>query len=105
MAQGRYSESMDALDESSFERLINIQSYSDDELKSLYTRLAEEERDISMRRRLLHAELDIIRAETVRRLRDKNKTDGGLVRDGNLAVLTDILSGRGLSEDDLEGEG
>jgi FKBP-type peptidyl-prolyl cis-trans isomerase (trigger factor) len=90
---------VDALDESSFERLINIQSYSDEELKSLAARLAEEEREVSMRRRLLHAEMDILRAEIVRRLREKNKTEGGLVRDGDVAVLTDILSGRGRFED------
>ena len=94
---------MNALDESSFERLVNIQSYSDEELKTLAARLGEEEREISMRRRLLHAELDIIRAETVRRLREKNRTDGGLVRDGNIAALTDILSGRG-HPGDIEGE-
>ncbi len=93
---------MNALGESSFDRLINIQSYSDDELKSLHKRLVEEEREISMRRRLLHAELDIIRAETVRRLRDKSRAEGGLVRDGNLAVLADILSGRLPVDDDLE---
>ncbi|MCE5253473.1 MAG: hypothetical protein LLG45_04575 [Actinomycetia bacterium] len=91
---------MNALDESSFERLINIQSYTDEELKALHARLTEEEREISMRRRLLHAELDILRAETVRRLRDRNKTEGGLVRDGDLAVLTDILSGRGFPSED-----
>jgi FKBP-type peptidyl-prolyl cis-trans isomerase (trigger factor) len=91
----RYSESVDALDESSsFERLINIQSYSDEELTTLAAQLAEEEREVSMRRRLLHAEMDILRAETVRRLREKNKTDGGLVLNGDIAALTDILSGR-----------
>ena len=95
---------MDALDESSFERLINIQSYSDEELKSLAARLEEEERDISMRRRMLHAEMDILRAEIVRRLRDKHAAEGGLVRDGDVAALTDILSGRRRFEDPLAEE-
>lgn len=93
---------MDALDGSSFERLINLQSYSDEELKTLADGLAEEEREISMRRRLLHAELDIIRAETVRRLRDKNKAGGGLIRNGDISALVDILSGREYSEDQQE---
>ena len=89
------------MDGSSFERLINIQSYSDEELKELAARLAAEEREVSMRRRLLHGEMDIVRAEMVRRLREKNKGEGGLVVDGDLAVLTDILSGRGEFEDTL----
>jgi len=95
---------VDALDGSSFERLINIQSFTDEELKDLAGRLADEEREVSMRRRLLHAEMDIVRAETVRRLRDKNRSEGGLVRDGDIAALTDILSGRGYSEDLQGGE-
>jgi len=92
---------VDALDQSSFERLINIQSYSDEELKELDVTLAAEEREVSMRRRLLHGEMDIVRAEMVRRLRDKNRGAGGLVVDGDIAVLTDILSGRGEFEDPL----
>jgi hypothetical protein len=92
-----------ALDESSFERLINIQSYSDEELKSIAARLSGEEREVSMRRRLLHGEMDIVRAEMVRRLRDKSGTEGGLVRDGDVSALTDILSGRGGLEE-LSGE-
>jgi hypothetical protein len=99
-AWNRYSEGMDVLDESSFERLVKIQSYTDEELKGLAIRLAAEERDLSMRRRLLHGELDIVRAEMVRRLRDKNK-GGGIVQDGDIAALTEILSGRGESEDSL----
>ncbi|MBN1320139.1 MAG: hypothetical protein JXA87_04770 [Thermoleophilia bacterium] len=89
------------MNESSFERLINIQSYSDEELKELAATLAGEEREVSMRRRLLHGEMDIVRAEMVRRLRDKNKGEGGLVVDGDIAVLTDILSGHGEFEDPL----
>jgi hypothetical protein len=83
------------VDESSFERLINIQSYSDEELKALAAKLSEEERAVSMRRRLLHGELDIVRAEMVRRLRDKNSGEKGLVKDGDVALLTEILSGHG----------
>jgi hypothetical protein len=92
---------MSALDESSFERLIKIQSYADEELKSLAVQLTREEQELSMRRRLLHGELDIVRAEMVRRLRDKNRTGTGLVQDGDVAALSDILSGRGSSEDQL----
>lgn len=91
----RYCESGGAVDESSFERLINIQSYSDEELKHLAALLSEEERAVSMRRRLLHGELDIVRAEMVRRLRDKSGGGKGLVEDGDVALLSEILSGHG----------
>ena len=84
---------MIAMDDSSFERLVNIQAYSDAELKTLAAALAEEETDVSKRRRLLHAQIDIVRAEMVRRLRDKGEGGKGLVQDGDIAVLTDILSG------------
>jgi RsiG-like len=80
------------MDETPFERLVNVQSYSDDELRELADKLAAEERELSKRRRLLHGEIDIIRAEIVRRLREKHSS-GGLVKDGEVAALTDILSG------------
>lgn len=90
------------MDDSSFERLINIQAYSDAELKALATSLAEEENEVSKRRRVLHAQIDIVRAEMVRRLRDKGGSGKGLVQDGDVAVLTNILTGsrRGLDESD-----
>jgi hypothetical protein len=80
------------MDDTPFERLINVQSYSDEELRALADQLSAEERELSMRRRLLHGEIDIIRAEIVRRLREKH-AGGGLVLDGEVAALTDILSG------------
>ena len=42
------------MDDTTFDRLINIQSYSDVELKTLAQQLSDEEREISKRRRLLH---------------------------------------------------
>jgi len=82
------------LDDTSFDRLINIQSYDDQQLKELADRLAGEERDISRRRRVLHGEIDIVRAEMVRRLRDKHQSGRGLVSDGDVSALSDILSNR-----------
>jgi hypothetical protein len=83
------------MDKSSFDRLVNIQAYSDDELKALASALTEEEKELSMRRRLLQGELDIVRAEMVRRLRDKGGSGKGLVEDGDVAALTEILTGGG----------
>jgi len=82
------------MDDTSFERLINVQSYSDEELHELADRLSAEEREISKRRRLLHGEIDILRAEIVRRLREKHSSGAGLVDNGDVAALTDILSGK-----------
>ena len=78
---------MIAVDESSFERLVNIQAYSDAELKALADSLTEQETQVSKQRRLLQGELDIVRAELVRRLRDKNGSENGLVVDGDVAGL------------------
>lgn len=89
---------MNAVNESSFERLINIQAYTDAELKTLATSLAKEEREVSMRRRLLHGEMDIVRAEMVRRLRGKGEAGKSLVQDGDVAALTEILAGGGARE-------
>ena len=82
------------MDDTPFERLINVQSYTDEELHELADRLSAEEREISRRRRLLHGEIDILRAEIVRRLREKHSGGAGLVADGDVTVLTDILSGK-----------
>jgi RsiG-like len=86
------------MDDTPFERLINVQSYSDEELRELADRLSAEEREISKRRRLLHGEIDILRAEIVRRLREKHSAGGGLVDNGNVAALTDILTGKNREE-------
>lgn len=82
------------MDDTPFETLVNIQSYTDEELHQLADKLAAEEREVSKRRRLLHGEIDILRAEIVRRLREKHSTGGSLVENGDVATLTDILSGK-----------
>jgi hypothetical protein len=82
------------MDDTPFETLVNIQSYTDEALHELADRLAAEEREISKRRRLLHGEIDIVRAEIVRRLREKHSAGGSLVDNGDVGMLTDILTGR-----------
>jgi hypothetical protein len=47
----------------------DLATLGDAELKALVERKIEEERAVSRRRRELHAELDRLRAERVRRLR------------------------------------
>lgn len=80
------------MDDTSFERLVNIQSYTDEELKELARELTEQEADISKRRRLLQGEIDILRAEMVRRLRDRHKAGEPLVTDGDVEALVKVLS-------------
>jgi hypothetical protein len=80
------------LDDTTFHRLLNIQTYNDAALKDLVKRLSEEERELSKRRRLLHGEIDIVRAELVRRLRDKHQAGESVVTEGDLTALAEVLS-------------
>ena len=66
---------------------------SDDDLKQLIEDLMQEEKEVSMRRRLLHGKIDILRAELVARLRE---TGGKSVLDQvDVESLTDILTSKG----------
>jgi hypothetical protein len=51
------------------EALPDASTLSDDELRSLIVELEREEDDISLRRRMLHGRIDILRAERERRRR------------------------------------
>ena len=86
---------MSDVDTSSFDLLVNIQSYSDDELKTLAAALEHEEREVSKARRLIHGKLDILRAEMVRRLRDKHSAGESLFSEVDVEKLSAILSSRG----------
>ena len=82
------------MDDITFDLLINVQSYSDDELKDLARKLSEEESEMSKRRRLLHSQIDILRAEMVRRSRDRHSSGESIFGAGDISALTAILSGR-----------
>jgi hypothetical protein len=74
----------------------DVGSMSDDELKELIDTLADEEREVSYRRRLLHGKIDILRAELVNRL--KLRHEGGetdaTISGADVDTLTDILLGK-----------
>jgi hypothetical protein len=72
----------------------DIGSMSDQELKDLIAQLAEEEREVSYRRRILHGRIDILRAELVNRLRTKREEGDALITGDDVQKLTDILLGR-----------
>jgi hypothetical protein len=70
----------------------DLGSLSDVELKDVIRQLAEEETEISYKRRILHGKIDILRAELVNRLRKKH--DGGevMITGDDVKRLTDILA-------------
>ena len=70
----------------------DLATLSDDDLKKLIEDLMREEKEVSMRRRLLHGKIDILRAELVARLRE---TGGKSVLDQvDVESLTDILTSK-----------
>ena len=72
----------------------DIGSMSDQELKDLIATLAEEEREASYRRRILHGRIDILRAELVNRLRTKREEGDELISGNDVQKLTNILLGK-----------
>ena len=75
------------------ETFPDIGSMSDEDLKELIEKLTSEEQEVSYRRRILHGQIDILRAELVNRLRD-NKPDGGtLIKGDDVERLSEILAG------------
>ena len=76
------------------ETFPDVSSMSDKELKELIDQLADEEREISYRRRLLHGKIDILRAELVNRLKAKREAGDVLITGQDVQQLTDILLGK-----------
>ena len=81
----------------------DIGSMDDSELKETIQRLTDEERDISYRRRVLHGQIDILRAELVNRLKTKREGGQTLLSGADVQQLTDILLGK-VPAPDQEGE-
>jgi hypothetical protein len=72
----------------------NISSMSDQELRDLIDKLTAEEHDVSYRRRILHGQIDLLRAELVNRLRDDRPDAGSLIRGDDVEKLSQILAGK-----------
>jgi hypothetical protein len=74
------------------EPLPDLGSLNDDELKHLIDELAQEEQEVSFRRRILHGKIDILRAELVARLQ---KTQGrSVLEQVDVGALSEILAGK-----------
>ena len=79
----------------------DLTQLSDEELKSLIRQLTEEERSVSMQRRVLHGRIELLKSELVGRL--KGRVEGALsVVD--VDALSKFLAGRLPDLEKLEGD-
>jgi len=76
------------------ETFPNIGSMSDEELRELIDQLTAEEQEVSYRRRILHGQIDILRAELVNRLREHPPDGKAMIRGDDVQKLSDILAGK-----------
>jgi hypothetical protein len=74
------------------EPLPDLSTLSDQDLKGLIGDLEQQEHDVSYRRRILHGQIDILRAELVARL----KESGGrtILDEVDVERLSKILAGK-----------
>ena len=72
----------------------NIGSMNDEELKELIDKLTTEEQEVSYRRRILHGQIDILRAELVNRLREHTPDGDSLIKGDDVERLSEILAGK-----------
>jgi hypothetical protein len=72
----------------------NISSMTDQELRELIDKLTSEEHEVSYRRRILHGQIDLLRAELVNRLRDDQPDSDSLIKGDDVERLSEILSGK-----------
>lgn len=79
----------------------DISALSDAELKQLIRTLAEEEREVSMRRRVLHGRIELLKSELVGRLKGRDEGELSVV---DVEALTNILAGRLPDLDRLQGD-
>lgn len=78
----------------------DLTQLSDEELKSLIRQLTEEERAVSMQRRVLHGRIELLKSELVGRLKGR---DEGALSVVDVDALSKILAGRLPDLEKLEG--
>ena len=85
------------------EALLDLETKTIEELKSLLSDLRAEEQRVSYRRRVLHGKIDILRAELARRLKDQRDAGEDVISGSDIDKLIDILSSdlRGVSNVDV----
>jgi hypothetical protein len=68
---------------------------SDDDLRERIHELAQSEREVSFRRRILHGQIDLLRAEIVARLRERDGEASEHLAASDVEQLSEILAHRG----------
>ncbi len=83
--------------------LLDLESKSNEELRTLLDELYEEEQKISYRRRVLHGKIDILRAELVNRMKSERESGGDVITGRDVDRLITILASdlRGVSRFDV----
>ena len=81
------------------ETFPDIGAMSDEELKATIDELTAQEQKVSYERRMLHGKIDILRAELVNRLRRRREEGEAVITGADVQQLTDILSGKGMPND------
>jgi hypothetical protein len=71
------------------------QALSDDDLRELIHERTQTEREISFRRRILHGQIDLLRAEIVARLHDRDGEASEHLAASDVEQLSEILAHRG----------
>ncbi len=79
----------------------DLSTLSDAELKDLIRNLSDEEREVSMQRRLLHGRIELLKSELVGRLKGRDEGELSVV---DLDALSKILAGRLPDLDQLQGD-
>ncbi len=74
--------------------IIDFVSLSDEELKKLIGELTAEELEVSRQRRILHGQLDILRAELVLRLQRHHEAGESIITAADVSRLSEILAGK-----------
>ncbi len=79
----------------------DLSQLTDGELKDLIRQLTEEEREVSMQRRVLHGRIEILKSELIGRLKGRDEGDLSVV---DVDALSKILAGRLPDLDQLQGD-
>lgn len=74
------------------ETLVDLSKKSDEELRQLLDELCAEEEQVSLRRRVLHGKIDILRAELVHRLKTRHEAGQSVFSGADVKKLSEILA-------------
>lgn len=72
--------------------LADLHQKSDEELKSVLEHLINEEEKVSYRRRVLHGQIDILRAELKERIKEKHARGETVITKADVQRLSKILA-------------